>query len=53
MDKPSQDSKKTTEEVTPPRTPLPPQYPSLVKITGERLVNALNKIYQQGGSSEH
>lgn len=55
MDKPSRDLNKTAqaEEATPPRNPLPPTYPSLVKITGERLVNALNKIYQQGGSSEH
>ena len=45
--------KAQAEEATPPRNPLPPTYPSLVKITGERLVNALNKIYRQGGSSEH
>lgn len=57
MTKPPRDLNKTAqaeeEEATPPRNPLPPTYPSLVKITGERLVNALNKIYQQGGSSEH
>ena len=55
MDKPSRDLNKTAqaEEATPPRNPLPPTYPSLVKITGKRLVNALNKIYQQGGPSEH
>lgn len=53
MNKPPQYSKKTTEEVTPPRTPLPPKYPELVKITGERLVNILHKIYEQGGPREH
>lgn len=32
--------------------PVPPSYPESVRMTAERLANAVIKI-QQGGSSEH
>ena len=36
-----------------PDKPAPPNYPDSVRMTAERLANAVIKATRQGGSSEH
>lgn len=54
MDKSSNPTNSTTFKKNSAQSPkpVPPTYPDSVRITGERLANAVIKI-QQGGSSEH
>lgn len=52
MDKSSNNSATLKSESTQSAKPTPPSYPDSVRMTGERLANAVIKI-QQGGSSEH
>lgn len=52
MDKPSNTSTTLKIESTQSAKPVPSSYPDSVRMTAERLANAVIKI-QQGGSSEH
>ena len=54
MDKPSKTTSSTTLKKNAAQSDklVPPTYPDSVRMTGERLANAVIKI-QQGGSSEH
>ena len=53
MDKPSNTSATIKNESTQSAKPAPSSYPDSVRMTAERLANAVIKATRQGGSSEH
>ncbi|WP_171501013.1 hypothetical protein [Acinetobacter wanghuae] len=54
MDKPSESAKDTSPlESNPSNMTTPTEYVESVRITSERLITAVLKNYQQGGSDEH